>query len=164
MPDNCVDSADNFCYICSELMFARQRKAITAIVRKAYRLYFRCKIGNQDKSWALHICCHKCVTDLSQWLNDKRHAMLFAAPMVWREPSNRTTDCCFCVAPPVSGGIMKKKKWTIVSEYTSSAWRRNFRSWTFERIYHQLGQRGWRRVDLRFSWAAGVYWTTRVPW
>jgi len=34
--------------------------------------------------------------------------------MVWREPSIHTTDCYFCMMPPVSGGITKKKKWTIV--------------------------------------------------
>jgi len=40
MPRNCVDSADNFCYICGEVTFARQRKAFTAIVKKAYHFYF----------------------------------------------------------------------------------------------------------------------------
>jgi len=123
MPRNCVNSADNFCYICGEVTFARQRKVITAIVKKAYHLYFRCKIGNQDKSWAPHISCHKCVTNLSQWLNGKRHAMPFAVPMVWREPSNHATDCYFCMVPPVSGGITKKKKWTIVYPNIPSALR-----------------------------------------
>ena len=34
--------------------------------------------------------------------------------MVWRESSNHTTDFYFCMVPFVSGGITKKKKWTIV--------------------------------------------------
>ena len=62
MPRNCVDSADNVCYICGEVTFERQRKAITAIVKKAYNLYFGCKIGDQDKSWAPNIWCRKCAT------------------------------------------------------------------------------------------------------
>jgi len=66
MPRKSVDSADKFCYICGEVTFARQRKAITAIVKKAYHLYFECKIGDQDKPWAPHICCRKYATDLSQ--------------------------------------------------------------------------------------------------
>jgi len=45
MCHNFINSADNF----SEGTFARQRKAINAIVKKAYHFYFGCKIGNQDK-------------------------------------------------------------------------------------------------------------------
>jgi len=86
-------------------------------------LYFGCKIGDQDKSWAPHVCCRKCATNLSQWLNGKIHAMPFAVPMVWREPSNHTTDCYFCMVPPVSGGIANKKKWTIVYPNILSALR-----------------------------------------
>jgi len=63
-------------------MFARQRKVIAAIVKKAYHLYFGCKIGDQDKSWALHLWCRKCATNLSQWLNGKRYAISFVVPMV----------------------------------------------------------------------------------
>jgi len=93
MPRKYINSADNFCYICAEVTFARKRKAITAIVKKAHHLYFGCKIGDQDKSCAPHACCHKCATNLLQWLNGKWYAMLFAGPMVWREPSNHATDC-----------------------------------------------------------------------
>jgi len=142
LPHICVNSSDNFCYICGEVAFARRRKAITEIVKKAYHLYFGCKIGDQDKPWAPHICCRKCATDLLQWLKLKWHAMPFDVRMVWREPNNHATDCYFCMAPPVSGGITMKKKWTIVypniqiCSPSSSARRRNFRSRTSERIYH----------------------------
>ena len=94
---NSVNSADNVYYICGEVTFARKRKAITAIVKKAFHLYFGCKIGDQDKFWASHICCRKCATYLSQLLNGKRCAMPFAVLMGWREPSNHTTDCYFCM-------------------------------------------------------------------
>ena len=86
-------------------------------------MYFGCKIGDQDKYWAPHIFCRKCATNLSQWLNDKKHAMLFAVLMVWREASNHKTDCYFCMVPPVSGGITNKKKWTIVYLNIPSALR-----------------------------------------
>jgi hypothetical protein len=71
MPRNCVNSADNVCYIYGEVKFARQRKAITItmIVKKAYHLYFGCKIGNQDKSWGLHTLpqtCNKSFT-VAEW-------------------------------------------------------------------------------------------------
>ena len=118
-----INSADNVCYICGEVTFAKQRKAITAIVKKAYHLYFGCKIGDQDKSWAPHTCCRNCATYLSQWLNGKRHAMPFAVLWVWREPSNYTADCYFGMVPPVSGSITKKKKWAIVYPNIPSALR-----------------------------------------
>jgi len=51
--------------------------------------------------------------------------------------------------------------YTICSP-SSSARRRNFRSRTSERIYHRFRRRGRRRVDVGFSWAAGVYWTARL--
>jgi len=64
----------------------------------------------------------KCATNLSLWLNGKRHAMPFAVP-IWREPSNHTSDCYFYMLPSVSGSITKKKKWTIVYPNIPSALR-----------------------------------------
>jgi hypothetical protein len=57
MQRKCVNSADNVCYICGEVTFSSQKRAITSIIRKAYHPYFGCQIGDQDKSWAPHICC-----------------------------------------------------------------------------------------------------------
>ena len=47
--------------------------------------------------------------------------MPFVVPVVWREPSNHTAVCYFCMVLPVSGGITKKKKWTIVYPNIPSA-------------------------------------------
>jgi len=123
VPRNCVDTADIFRCICGEVTFARKRKITIAIGKNADPLYLGCKISDQDKSWTPHICCRKCAKNLSLWLNGKRHAVPFAVPMVWREPSNHTTDCYFCMVPPVSGGITKKMKWTIVYPNIPSALR-----------------------------------------
>ena len=49
--------------------------------------------------------------------------MPFAVPMGWRKPSNHTTDCYFCMLPPVSGSMKKKKNWTIVYPNIPSALR-----------------------------------------
>ena len=35
--------------------------------------------------------------------------MPFAVPMVWREPSNHSSDCYFCLTPPVASGMNRKK-------------------------------------------------------
>jgi hypothetical protein len=113
MPRKCVNCADNFCYVCGKITFASTKLAITPIIRKAHNLYFGCKIGDQDKSWAPHICCNSCVTNLRNRLNRKRQSMPFAVPMVWTEPTNHVSDCYFCMVPPVRKGISKKKKWTL---------------------------------------------------
>ena len=123
MPRKCVNTVDNFCYICGEVTFANQKKSITSKVKKAYHAYFECKVGDQDKPWAPHICCATCTTQLSQWLNGKRPSMPFAVPMVWREQSNHVDDCYFCLVPPLSGGITKQKKSTIVYPNIPSALR-----------------------------------------
>ena len=49
--------------------------------------------------------------------------MPFAVPMVWREPSNHTNDCYFCLVPPLSGDITKQKKSRIVYPNIPSALR-----------------------------------------
>lgn len=123
MPPTCVNSADNFCYVCGEVTFASQKRSITTMVKKAYHLYFGCKIGDQDKRWAPHICCNTCATNLRQWLNRKRKSMPFAVPMIWREPTDHTSNCYFCMVPPVGKGVSKKKKWTVLYPNIPSAIR-----------------------------------------
>ena len=63
MPRRCVNKLDNFCCICGQITYAQQRK-ITSLIEKDYYLYFGWKIGDQDKSWALHICCNTCASKL----------------------------------------------------------------------------------------------------
>ena len=109
MPRNCVNNPDSFCYICGKLTLASQKRTITPMIKKAYYLYFGCKLGDQDKSWAPHICCTSCTAGLSNWLHGKRQAMPFAVPMIWREPTDHVNNCYFCLVPPVDHGITKKR-------------------------------------------------------
>ncbi|GBN34360.1 hypothetical protein AVEN_107476-1 [Araneus ventricosus] len=113
MPCICVNSVYNFCYVCGELTFAAQKKIISVVVKKAYHLYFGCKIGDQDKDWAPHVRCRTCATTLSKRFHGKIKAVPSAVPMIWREPTNHIDDCYFCMVPPASGGFNKKKKSTI---------------------------------------------------
>ena len=110
MPRTCVNHPNNFCYICGDVTLKSQRKPINSVVRKAYELYFSCKIGDQDKSWAPHICCASCFTLLTGWLKGTRH-MPFAIPTIWREPKDHLTDCYFCMTK--ISGITAKIRHTV---------------------------------------------------
>lgn len=123
MPRHCVNSADNFCYVCGEVTFSSQKQQITPLIRKAYQFYFGCKIGDQDKAWAPHIICNTCASNLRNWINGKRRSMPFAVPMIWREPSDHIKDCYFCMVSPIKKGISRKKKRTLIYPNISSAMR-----------------------------------------
>jgi len=110
MPRNCVNSPDNFCYICGEVTFSTRRRPLTPMVKNAYECYFGCKVGDQDKKFAPHVCCSSCATILREWLNNKVRSMPFSLPMIWREPTDHLTDCYFCIVPPFRHGITKKKE------------------------------------------------------
>ncbi|CAH2014076.1 unnamed protein product [Acanthoscelides obtectus] len=125
MSRKCVNNPDQFCYVCGDVTFASQRRSITPLITKAYQLYFGCKLGDQDKQWAPHICCNTCASSLRSWLNGKKRSMRFAVPMVWREPTNHINDCYFCMVPCVgqATGMSKKKKSVINYPNIPSAMR-----------------------------------------
>src|SRR5215469_8389877 len=118
-----VNSVDLFCYVCGEVTLASQRRSITPLIKKAYHLYFGCKLGNQNKKWAPHIVCKSCAIHLGGWINRKGMAMPFAVPMVWREPSNNSSDCYFRLTPSVASGMNRKKKQKIDYSNIPSATR-----------------------------------------
>jgi hypothetical protein len=51
------------------------RKITTPVIKKGYKLYFGWKIYDQNKKWALYICCPMCAVDLRAWLNGKCHLL-----------------------------------------------------------------------------------------
>lgn len=65
-------------------------------------------LGDQDKKWAPHIVCHNCEEMLRDWTKGKRNGLPFGVPMVWREPTNHTSDCYFCIVN--TKGVGKKNR------------------------------------------------------
>ena len=122
MPTRCLNKPDNFCYICGQITFAQQKHKITSLIEKAYYLYFGCKIGDQDKSWAPHICYNTCASNLQQWFCKKRKAKPFGIPMVWREQADHMNDCYFCLVLPVKE-LSRKKRHSIIYPHISLARR-----------------------------------------
>jgi len=110
MSRSCVNSVDLFCYVCAKVTLASQRRSITPLIKKAYHLYFVWKLGDHDMKWTPHIVYISCAIRLGGWINHKGMAMLFAFSMVWREPSNHSSDCYFCMTLPVASGMNRKKK------------------------------------------------------
>ena len=78
----CLNKANYFCYECGDFTTVAQHRTITSLLRTAYFHYFDCKIGDQDKSWAPHICCKPCYNGLmarkrlstlqSRWFGESR--------------------------------------------------------------------------------------------
>jgi hypothetical protein len=55
MSHSCQNKPNSFYYICGEVVLKWQRKTLSQPVRKAYELYFGCKVRDQDKVSALKI-------------------------------------------------------------------------------------------------------------
>ena len=62
----CLNNPNAFCYSCGEYMLQSNRKGISVFVKRAYLAYFKVMLGDQDKTWALHIECKQCVEHLRQ--------------------------------------------------------------------------------------------------
>ena len=69
MSRKCLNNPDNFYYICEEVTFASRKCSITPTTKKAYFLDFGCKVRDQDKKWAPHLCCTMCSSKRNAWVN-----------------------------------------------------------------------------------------------
>jgi hypothetical protein len=72
MPRKCVNTKSNFCYICEGIKFSLQKRNLMPLMKTAYHHYFGMKVGDQDKSFAPHICCNSCSVILREWLKGKK--------------------------------------------------------------------------------------------
>ena len=106
----CLNKANSFCYVCGDFTSVAQRRTITSLLRTAYFHYFDCKIGDQDKSGAPHICCKPCYNGLTAWFNGKKATFNFAVPIVWRETRNHADDCYFCFTNITGFNASSRKK------------------------------------------------------
>jgi len=55
-------------------------------VGKAYLLYLKANVGDQDKPWVPHIFCKASVESLREWTKGTLKNIKFGVPIVWREP------------------------------------------------------------------------------
>ena len=99
----CFNKANSFCYVCGVFTTVAQRQT-------TYFHYFDCKFGDQDKSWAPHICCKPCYNGLTAWFNGKKAAFNFAVPMVWIKPQNHADDSYFSLTNTIGFNASSGKK------------------------------------------------------
>ena len=97
-------------FLLRDFTIVAQRQTITSLLRTAYFHYFHCKTGDQDKSWAPHICCKPCYNGLTAWFNGKEATFNFAVPMVLREPQNHADDCYFSLTNIIGFNASSRKK------------------------------------------------------
>lgn len=64
MSRKCVNNPDNFCYICCEVIFPKQKCSISPTIKKAYSYLLNENIKHQDKRWVPNFCCNLCATSL----------------------------------------------------------------------------------------------------
>ena len=53
-------------------------------------------VGDQDKSFAPHVICKICSSNLTLWASGKLKKLPFNSPMSWREQKHHTVDYYFC--------------------------------------------------------------------
>ena len=102
-------------------MTAKQCLPITDFVRRAYLAYFKIKLGDQDKLWALRKVCGACVANLRNWSKGQKCRIKFGVPMVWREPKDHFADCYFSIVN--IKGLNSKTKYAAIYPDIPSARR-----------------------------------------
>lgn len=111
MSRSCINSPDQFCYVCGKFTTERQKKSITPYIEECYFKYFKIKVANLDKSWVPHVCCTTCYKNLTDWSHKKIVTLPFTKPVIWREQKDHITDCYFCLTD--LKGQNRKKKHTL---------------------------------------------------
>ena len=105
---------------CGEVTFKSRRRSFTPLMKKCCEHYFACKVGDQDKCWAPHFCYVTCARRLAAWEKCSRF-MPFSIYMVWREPTDHVSYCCFCLTS--ISGVTAKSKHTVQYPNLPSAMR-----------------------------------------
>ncbi|KAM5182246.1 uncharacterized protein ACMZJ9_002631 [Mantella aurantiaca] len=119
----CLRSADAFCYVCGPFIKTRARKYSVKACRKmceAYKAYFGMPVGDQDKSWAPHVTCEYCKKTLEGWYRGEKRAMKFAIPRIWREPTDHSNNCYFCMVEPTKRRTGKNAPQIVYPDIPSS--------------------------------------------
>ena len=110
-----------FCYFCEEFIVKAQKRTITQEIKKIYKLYFDCLLGDQNKLWASHFICTARSSGLRDWYNNRKKSMRFAIPVIWRESKDHLPDCYFRKVNVTENSAKNKHK-VVYSNLNSVMW------------------------------------------
>lgn len=103
----CSIDPNEFCYVCGVLVKKKSqhlmRKMNTKNLSEAYKKYFGFLPASLDKPWTPNSACNNCRTILNKIANGQECFFTFGKPMQWRNQSNHTTDCYFCLTEKAIG-------------------------------------------------------------
>ena len=78
---------------------------ITSTIRRQYKLCFREKLDDVEKSFALSFICKQCLAMMCKYEKNRIFKISFNRPMVGFETTNHSHDCFCCLR---EGKISKK--------------------------------------------------------
>ena len=108
---SCKHDPDNFCFVCGVFLNVKSVKYTIVegnLFCSAYKAYFGVQVGDQDKSWAPQMVCRSCLSTLELWYRGEKWKLKFGMPRIWREPTDHTNNCYFCMVVMTSHDRGKK--------------------------------------------------------
>lgn len=114
----CKTCPDSFCYVCADFITKSQRRKITPALKEAYQKVFDRSMSNLDKAWVPTSCCSSCRANLQLSVQKQQIKLPFDLPAVWREPTDHTVDCYFCLTKTY-GYSIKNKSSIIYADVSS---------------------------------------------
>ncbi|XP_076362941.1 uncharacterized protein LOC143253262 [Tachypleus tridentatus] len=87
---------------------------------EAYKSYFGMPVGDQDKPWAPQFTCEHWKKTLEGWYRGEKRAMKFTIPRIWREPTDHSSNCYFCMVDPSKRRAGKNESAIIYPDLPSS--------------------------------------------
>ncbi|XP_076325272.1 uncharacterized protein LOC143233190 [Tachypleus tridentatus] len=101
---SCKHSPDAFCYVCGQFIKTRAKEYSVIASAKMCEVY-KAYVRDQYKPWTPHFTCKHCRKPLEAgWYRGEKRAMKFAIPRIWRELTDHSSNCYFCMVDPSNVG------------------------------------------------------------